>query len=349
MRRLIPICLLLSLALSGGLTEGPAEKIVRWFEITGEGKVVGYQHATFERSTFEGREAWLEVNEEIQRLKRDEQVTESVSVETRYCTLDFYPLYLKTIESTEGFEEILEIEYADTEMTRKLTVAGEVRTRVSKVNREDLRDAGDLLRNRMRNTEARPTVGEVIPGRAWNGRLKKFYSYSLTMTEVIDESRYIWESSFERTPGMVVAYVVDDLGEMVELRMPPLMVKECAAEKMENWDGAEYSVKNHISTDIRIPQPLLTKVDAMVIDITPNRELDVDFPEGLYQDVTRTERGWTVSLKKGNYDAIEEVRTLPDTNRILERYLRPSPWVQADDPEAHGGRGGAHPGVQSQP
>jgi hypothetical protein len=336
MRRLFPIWLILLLAVSGLHAEEPPPKIERWYEITVEGKVVGYKHFIFERSTFEGRPAWLEVNEEIQRLKRDDQVTESTSVETRYCTLDFFPLYLKTIENTEGFEEILEIEYSDTEMTRKLTIAGEVRTRTSKVNREDLQDAGDLIRTRMRNVPDRPNVGDVIPGKAWSGRLRKFFSYTLTMTEVIDDTLYIWESSFERTPGMTVAYVVDNLGEMVELRMPPLMVKECAAEKMDNWEGAEYSVKNHISTDIRIPQPLLTKIDSMVMDITPNRELDVDFPEGLYQDVTRTDRGWTVALKKETYEAVEDVKTLPDTNRILERYLRATPWVQADDPDING-------------
>jgi hypothetical protein len=304
-----------------------------WYKITMQGQSAGYVHNVSEKTRYQGQECYKSLTEAIMKLKNDDKIIEVKIDIISYSDLNFNPLYLKEEKRTGSRQSILEIFVSDNEILFKEISNDRLDEKRIAYEREAIWDIDGFMlkkKNLLKVGTACSFKSIARKRKSMGAQTIKILKEEKISIRGQDTDTFYLEIIDSEFPGIIIKNNIDKEGALVRSRFEGfemILTDEADAKKEENIA----SVSSEIDTNVVIP--FVNKITRMEVVLTINTEDESGqaIPKNEYQTVKKEGNQYNLILKSIPLN-IKTVPTSPIIDKNLAVFLKPTAYVQSDDP-----------------
>ena len=315
---------------------GETYPISQYFNVLINNSKVGYSSVILEKSKYNGKECIKERDYMLFEINRSES---KIRIETKaelFYTEKFEPLGFKTIETMSGQEKIIEGNILNNKLFLTVKLAGAVEKKEFDFPKDVLLD--DMVDDKLRGSKIIPKNSTVI--KIFDKSNLNFADLKVKVLTPVKEKingKDVSGHSIETVMhGISAFHVLDEKGLTLKSSFPQMGIVSVKT--------TEEDAKKAFSTSVDILADFAIKASRSIDEPKKVKEMNCSliFAEGLPAVFTKESiKGTSIRILKDNmaictlrrevYEGTKAV-SIPIMEKSLEKYLKATPYEQADDP-----------------
>jgi hypothetical protein len=305
-----------------------------WYEVTFQNQKIGYVHNTIEQTKYNGNDCYKFSEETLIKSKRDDGVVnENKTVSVSYTNLDYSPIYSIKEEQNGEQKQVNEIIVSGKQIIIKTTLNKDKAKEV-KIDYEKgiVFDAdGFLLKQKGLLKTGTSVSFKAISTETNSLKTQTFKVLKEEKITVLNKeiNSCLLQSTDSDMPGLVAMIHLDPSdGSEIKMEMAG-MVFNRATEEMAKEFQEIGAFSSYITTNVNIP--FTSRIAQLQLIVTLNAASRDIISDNEYQTATTEGNSYKVVLKSIPA-TLKSGPKIPIENPSLKPYLKPSVFIQSDDP-----------------